>query len=72
MDYAAMAEDLRAAMQARGYSRYALIGHSMGGKAAMTAALTDPSAVERLVVVDHRASRLSRALPVLHPRDAGA
>lgn len=52
MDYHAMAEDVRLAMQARGHRRYALIGHSMGGKAAMVAALGDPAAVERLVVVD--------------------
>src|SRR5262249_17668027 len=52
MDYAAMAEDVRAAMAARGHQRFALIGHSMGGKAAMVLALSDPDAVERLVVVD--------------------
>jgi pimeloyl-ACP methyl ester carboxylesterase len=52
MGYAEMAEDVRAAMAARGHRRYALIGHSMGGKAAMVAALTDADAVERLVVVD--------------------
>ena len=52
MDYAAMAEDVRAAMAARGHQRFALIGHSMGGKAAMVLALTDPDVVERLIVVD--------------------
>jgi esterase len=52
MDYAAMAEDARDAMRARGYRRYALIGHSMGGKAAMVLALSDPAAVARLIVVD--------------------
>jgi esterase len=52
MDYPAMAEDVRAALAARGYDRAALIGHSMGGKVAMTLALADPSAVERLVVAD--------------------
>jgi esterase len=52
MDYPAMAEDVRAAMAARGYRRFAVIGHSMGGKAAMTLALTEPEAVERLIVVD--------------------
>lgn len=52
MSYAEMAEDVRAAMRARGHRRYALIGHSMGGKVAMVAALTDPEAVERLIVVD--------------------
>jgi esterase len=52
MDYRAMAEDVCTAMQARGYQRYALIGHSMGGKAAMVAALIEPRAIEKLVVVD--------------------
>ena len=52
MDYAAMAEDVRATLHARGYSRYALLGHSMGGKVAMIAALRHGSEVERLIVAD--------------------
>jgi esterase len=52
MGYAEMADDVRAAMQARGHRHYALIGHSMGGKTAMIAALADPEAVDRVVVVD--------------------
>src|SRR5580765_1470930 len=36
MDYAEMAEDVRAAMRARGHRRFALLGHSMGGMAAMS------------------------------------
>jgi esterase len=52
MAYAEMAADVAAAMQARGHRRYALIGHSLGGKVAMTAALTGGEAIERLVVVD--------------------
>ena len=52
MGYAAMAEDVGVAMRARGHERYTLIGHSMGGKVAMVAALSAPEAVERLVVVD--------------------
>jgi pimeloyl-ACP methyl ester carboxylesterase len=59
MDYLAMADDVRAAMQARGDGRYSLIGHSMGGKVAMAAALIEPSAVESLVVVD--------IAPVIYP-----
>jgi pimeloyl-ACP methyl ester carboxylesterase len=49
--YAAMAEDLAAVIEARG-GRAAVLGHSMGGKAAMTLALTRPELVERLIVVD--------------------
>ena len=52
MGYAEMATDVLNALADRGVRRAALIGHSMGGKAAMTAALTAPDAVERLVVVD--------------------
>jgi len=52
MSYAEMAEDVRASLVERGCGRTALIGHSMGGKAAMVAALTDREWVERLVVVD--------------------
>jgi pimeloyl-ACP methyl ester carboxylesterase len=52
MDYREMAEDVRATMQARGYDRFALLGHSMGGKVAMTAALEHGAAVERLIVAD--------------------
>jgi pimeloyl-ACP methyl ester carboxylesterase len=52
MGYAEMAEDVRAAMRARGHRRYAAIGHSMGGKVAMMAALAGGDEIERLVVVD--------------------
>lgn len=52
MGYAEMAEDVRTTMHALGYRRFALIGHSMGGKAAMVLALGQGAAVERLIVVD--------------------
>ena len=52
MDYAALAEDFRATMHALGHRRFALIGHSMGGKAAMLAALAHGEEIERLIVVD--------------------
>jgi pimeloyl-ACP methyl ester carboxylesterase len=52
MDYAEMAEDVRAALHQRSHRRYALLGHSMGGKAAMLAALHHADEVERLVVID--------------------
>jgi pimeloyl-ACP methyl ester carboxylesterase len=50
MDYPALAADLRDAVAPLG--RCALVGHSMGGKAAMTFALLYPGLVERLAVVD--------------------
>ena len=52
MQYGEMAEDVLAMLEERGYRRSALLGHSMGGKAAMLAAVRDPDMVERLVVVD--------------------
>ena len=52
MDYREMAEDIRASLHARGYDRIALLGHSMGGKVAMMAALEHGAAVERLIVAD--------------------
>ena len=52
MDYDQMADDVRATLHARGYHRHALLGHSMGGKVAMVAALQHGAEIERLVVVD--------------------
>ena len=48
--YEAMAGDLVALLATLGPAR--LMGHSMGGKAAMMAALTDPTHIERLIVAD--------------------
>ena len=59
MDYPAMAADLAAFIAARGLGTASLVGHSMGGKAAMLLALEKPQLVERLVVVD--------IAPVAHP-----
>ena len=50
-DYAAMAGDLAETIAANG-GRADLLGHSMGGKAAMMLALTEPARVRRLVVAD--------------------
>ena len=52
MTYADMTEDVQAFTAARGLGPAAVIGHSMGGKAAMLLALSHPKAVERLVIVD--------------------
>ena len=52
MSYPEMAEDVRAALAGRGIERAALLGHSLGGKVAMTLALSAPQTVERLLVVD--------------------
>ncbi len=52
MSYPAMAEDLLRYIGIQGLSRPAVIGHSMGGKAAMTAALLAPERIGRLIAVD--------------------
>lgn len=52
MSYAAMAEDVLDSLAALGVPRAALVGHSMGGKVAMRAALLRPDRVSRLLVAD--------------------
>jgi esterase len=49
--YPAMADDLAEVVGAAG-GRAALLGHSMGGKAAMLLALRQPALVDRLIVAD--------------------
>jgi esterase len=50
--YPAMAEDVAGLLDELALPSARLVGHSMGGKVAMTLALTRPERVERLVVVD--------------------
>ena len=52
MRYADMAADVLETLRAAGALPCAWVGHSMGGKVAMIAALTAPEAVSRLVVAD--------------------
>jgi len=52
MDYAAQAADIAETLAALGVERAVVLGHSMGGKAAMMLALTRPDLVERLIVAD--------------------
>jgi esterase len=52
MGYAEMADDLLQLMDRLALRAPAVIGHSMGGKAAMALALRQPQRVGRLVVVD--------------------
>jgi pimeloyl-ACP methyl ester carboxylesterase len=52
MTYPEMAADVIAHLDAAGWQRAALLGHSMGGKVAMAAALHHPGRIERLVVAD--------------------
>ncbi len=60
MHYRDMAADVVGLMQRVGLKSAVLLGHSAGGKVAMTLALAHPALVERLVVVD--------IAPVTYPR----
>ncbi|MBR0682565.1 alpha/beta fold hydrolase [Roseomonas eburnea] len=62
MTYAAMADDIAETLDAAGIVRAAVLGHSMGGKAAMAFALAHPGRVERLVVADISPVRYPPAL----------
>jgi esterase len=52
MDYASLAADVGALLSARGIGRALVVGHSLGGKVAMTLALGEPARVAALGVVD--------------------
>jgi pimeloyl-ACP methyl ester carboxylesterase len=52
MDYPTMAADVLETLHHHDAAPCALVGHSMGGKVAMAAALAEPQAVSRLVVAD--------------------
>jgi esterase len=52
MDYGTMAMDVRQTMRLHHIEKAHFIGHSMGGKTAMQLALTQPTLVDKLVVVD--------------------
>lgn len=52
MDYQAMAADLIALLDHLQWPQIRLIGHSMGGKVAMTLAMTQPERVSALLVAD--------------------
>lgn len=52
MDYPAMAADVAETLRGMSLGPAAVLGHSMGGKVAMTLALTEPELVSRLVVAD--------------------
>lgn len=52
MTYDAMADDVLALMDRRGLAAVDLVGHSMGGKVGMVAALRAPARVRHLAVID--------------------
>ncbi|MFM8634394.1 MAG: alpha/beta fold hydrolase [Planctomycetia bacterium] len=61
-DYPAMAADVARLIERQVGGPAAVLGHSMGGKAAMLLALDRPDLVERLVVVDIPPARSSGSL----------
>jgi pimeloyl-ACP methyl ester carboxylesterase len=72
MSYAAMAGDVMETLSAQGALPASLLGHSMGGKVAMLAALSQPLLVSRLIVADiapiaysHHNARVAAALLAL-------
>jgi esterase len=52
MNYLALAQDLEAFMQSNHLDSAHILGHSMGGKVAMTFALMYPGMVEHLIIAD--------------------
>lgn len=52
MAYTVMAADIAETMDAKGIASAPVVGHSMGGKVAMTLALTHPERVTKLAVMD--------------------
>lgn len=62
------ARDLLGVMDALGWRRTTVIGHSMGGHNAMAFAAWHPDRVDRLVVVDSRPSIPAERLQTMHRR----
>jgi esterase len=52
MDYRAMAEDVRQFLEAHVPGTVSILGHSMGGKVAMAFALSHPTRLRKLLVLD--------------------
>lgn len=52
MNYRLMAQDMIDTLDAQGIDKVAVIGHSMGGKIAMTLSALAPERIEQLVMID--------------------
>ena len=64
--------DLLGVMDAMGWRRMTVVGHSMGGANAMALSAWHPERVEKLVIVDSRPSIPAERLGVMHERGARA
>ncbi len=52
MDYKYMADDVINYANAKGIGRFGVVGHSMGGKVAMTLGMMYPERLEGVTVID--------------------
>ncbi|MCU5774159.1 esterase [Erwiniaceae bacterium BAC15a-03b] len=52
MNYHVMAQDMLDTLDAQGIDKVSVVGHSMGGKIAMTLAALAPERIEQLVMID--------------------
>lgn len=64
-NYPLLAEDLLYFLQEHNISRAILMGHSMGGRAVMAAALMEPTVVEKLMVLDISPLGVSKSISAL-------
>jgi len=75
-NYEVMVGDLREFLDDQRLTAVHLLGHSMGGKAAMRFAQLHPDSVQKLVVVDisprEQPARYHRVLEAMHDLDLGA
>lgn len=73
MEYAVLAHDVLESLDEQGVDRTSVLGHSLGGKTAMELALSRPSRIERLIVIDIAPiaydRRHDRELEALHSLD---
>lgn len=76
VSYQAQAADVQELMQEQSIDSATFLGHSMGGKVAMTLALTQAHSVDALVVVDiapvHYAHRFTTIFTALQQLDPGS
>ncbi|XP_054713758.1 protein ABHD11-like [Uloborus diversus] len=65
--YRLMADDVKQFMKSQEISQAVLIGHSMGGRTAMTVALSEKGLVKKLVIVDVSPKKMPRSASAFIP-----